>query len=145
MIDLDSKAITAITSAIMTLIMFFLKSLWDKHFHDFKLKTDHQYEQRKKIKEAISKYKVRLLDSGESLNHRLWNFSDNIGNGWHHKKRNTPLNEHYYLISFSYRFLSFFAWCRKIENEMLFLDSTISESDDLEFIKYLKYTPTTIF
>lgn len=150
----DPKIIAAIISAIVSLFMFVAASLvkpfWERHFHSFKLRADHQYEQRKKIKEAISKYKVRLLDSAESLNHRLWNFSDNCKNGWHIRTNGADLNGMYYLQSFCYRFLSFFAWCRKIEKEMVYLDSTISEKDDLEFIKYLKLFPqmfcdTTLF
>ncbi|MDD9124424.1 hypothetical protein LAZ21_21495, partial [Escherichia coli] len=63
--------VAAIVSGVVTLTMFFLKgiigSVWDKHFYEYKLKVEHEYEQRKKIKEAISKYKVPLLDSAEVL------------------------------------------------------------------------------
>jgi hypothetical protein len=145
MMNLDPKIISVLISAGTTLVIFILssigKSFWDKYFHNYKLKADHKYEQRKKIKEAISKYKVRLMDSSESLNHRLWNFSDNIAKGWHKKVDEKNISEQYYLESFSYRFLSFFAWCRKIEKEMFYLDSTISDPEDLEFIKYLKTFP----
>lgn len=143
--DIDPKIIAAIVSAVVTVFMFIassiFKSIWEKHFHNFKLKADHKYEQRKKVKEAISKHKVRLMDSSESLNHRLWNFSDNCDKKWHKLRDGKTINELYYLESFSYRFLSFFAWCRKIEKEMIYLDSTISDSEDLELIKYLKIFP----
>lgn len=143
--NLDPKVIAALVSAVVTISIFIVssivKSIWDKHFHNFKLKADHKYEQRKKIKEAISKHKVRLIDASESLNHRLWNFSDNCGKNWHKLRDGKAINELYYLESFSYRFLSFFAWCRKIEKEMIYLDSTISDSEDLELIKYLKIFP----
>ncbi|TMO88103.1 hypothetical protein [Pseudoalteromonas ruthenica] len=143
--DFDPRIIAALISAIVTVFMFIassiVKSIWEKHFHNFKLKADHKYEQRKKIKEAISKHKVRLMDSSESLNHRLWNFSDNCDKRWHKLRDDKTINELYYLESFTYRFLSFFAWCRKIEKEMVYLDSTISDSEDLEFIKYLKMFP----
>lgn len=143
--DFDPKIIAALISSVVTVFMFIassiVKSIWEKNFHNFKLKADHKYEQRKKIKEAISKHKVRLMDSSESLNHRLWNFSDNCDKKWHKLRDDKTINELYYLESFTYRFLSFFAWCRKIEKEMLYLDSTISDSEDLEFIKYLKIFP----
>lgn len=143
--DVDPKIITALIAAAVTVFMFIIssvvKSIWDKHFHNFKLKADHSYEQRKKIKEAISKHKVRLMDSSESLNHRLWNFSENSDEGWHKLRDGKTINDLYYLESFSYRFLAFFAWCRKIEKEMIYLDSTISDPEDLELIKYLKIFP----
>jgi hypothetical protein len=64
--DVDPKIIAALISAIVTVFMFIassiVKSIWVKHFHNFKLKADHKYEQRKKIKEAISKHKVRLME-----------------------------------------------------------------------------------
>lgn len=32
----------------------------------------------------------------------------------------------------------FFAWCRKFEKEVVYLDGTLSDEDDLYFVKYLK-------
>lgn len=143
--NLDHKIVAAIISAIVSVGIFvaasIVKPFWEKYFHNFKLSADHQYEQRKKIKSVISKHKVCLIDSAESLNHRLWNFTDNCSNGWHLYQNGSKLDDMYYLQSFCYRFLSFFAWCRKIEKEMVYLDSTISDADDLEFIKYLKLFP----
>jgi hypothetical protein len=81
------------------------------------------------------------MDSSESLNHRLWNFSENCDKNWHKRRDGKTINELYYLESFSYRFLAFFAWGRKIEKEMIYLDSTVSDPEDLELIKYLKTFP----
>ncbi len=134
--------VAAIVSGVVTLTMFFLKgiigSVWDKHFYEYKLKVEHEYEQRKKIKEAISKYKVPLLDSAEVLNHRLWNFSKNCDKGWHVLSRGKTVSDMYYLQSFCYRLLSFLAWCKKFERELIFLDSTLSDEDDLYFVKYVR-------
>ena len=139
------RVIAAVISAIVSISIFIVASLvkifWEKYFHNFKLRADHKYEQRKRIKEAISKHKVSLLNSAESLNHRLWNFSDNCKEGWHIYDDESDLNNMYYLQSFCYRFLSFFAWSRKIDLEMVYLDSTISDPEDLEFLKYLKLFP----
>lgn len=143
--DLDIKIQTAIISGIVTISVMFLKGLakplWEKHFHNFKLNSDHEHEQRKQIKEKISEHKVPLIDAAEYLNHRLWNFTDNIGEGWHNLNDDEDLKEKYYVQSFSYRFLAFFAWARKVEKDMIYLDSTISESEDLEFIKFIKLLP----
>ncbi|EPP7097330.1 hypothetical protein ACTWOF_005328 [Klebsiella michiganensis] len=78
----NSAIISALVSAIVTLLIFLLKAIIsyfrERSFHEYKIRIENEYEQRKKIKEAISKYKTPLLDSAESLNHRLWNFSKKL-------------------------------------------------------------------
>lgn len=134
--------ISASVSAGVTIVIFILrgafKPLWERHFHKYKLKSEHEYEQRKNIKSAISKYKAPLLDAAESLNHRLWNFSGNCKHGWLIIDPMKTKHEQYYLYSFCYRFLAFFALCRKIEKELVYLDSTLSDKNDLYFVKYIK-------
>lgn len=146
--------ISAVVSATITLLIFLLKgitgSFWERYFHKYKIKIENEYEQRKKIKEAISKHKVPLLDSAESLNHRLWNFSNNCHKGWHVLRNNKNMADMYYLQSFCYRFLAFLAWCKIFERELIFLDSTLSVKDDLYFVKYIKimqniFSDTSIF
>jgi hypothetical protein len=146
--------VSTVVSAAITLLMFLLKgiigSFWDRHFHKYKIKIENEYGQRKKIKEAISKYKVPLLDSAESLNHRLWNFSNNCPKGWHVLRSNKNMADMYYLQSFCYRFLAFLAWCKIFERELIFLDSTLSVKDDLYFVKYIRimqniFSDTSIF
>ena len=105
-----------------------------------KLDKTHEHEQRKKIKEVISKNKVNIIDAAESLNHRMWNFGDNHSKNWH-IKNDKKIDDQYYLYSFAYRLLSFFSWCAKVEREMIYLDSTIAEEKDLDFVKFLKLFP----
>ena len=138
---IQAAVISAIISVITVLLSFFLKSIYERHFHIFKLESEHEYEQRKKIKEVIAKHKTQLLDSAESLNHRLWNFSEKHNKNWHTVKNLKLLHEHYYLASFTYRMLAFFAWMRKVEREMVFLDGTVATKQDLNFVKYLKIFP----
>ncbi len=118
-----------------------IKSKINSSEHIFKLGAEHKYEQRKKIKEVISKYKIRLLDSAESLNHRMWNFNENYKKMWHTHKMEGNEEEKYYLYSFVYRILVFFSWCNNTEKEMIYLDSTVAGERDLEFVKFLKVLP----
>lgn len=111
--------------------------------HSKKLGVDHEYEQKKKIKEVISKYKVVLIESAESLNHRIWNLNTNLKEMWHEKK-DIDIEEQYYLYSFVYRFIAFYAWCRVAEKNMIFLDSTVADNEDLDFVKFLKLLPQTM-
>lgn len=136
------EAIAAMVSGGVTIFLFVIKGIfsswWSKHFLVYKIKSEHNYEQKKKTKEAISKYKMFLLNSAEDLNHRLWNFSGNCCKGWHTLKDNDVLNNKYYLKSFCYRFLAFHAWCLKFERELIYIDVTLSDKKDLDFIKYIK-------
>ncbi|MBQ0398667.1 hypothetical protein J7S99_13800 [Providencia rettgeri] len=135
--------VSALISGIVTISLFIIKgvfsSLWNKYFLAYKIKYEHSHEQKKKIKEAISKYKMPLLDSAESLNHRLWNFSSNCNQGWHKLKKDDIFSNKYYLQSFCYRFLVFYAWSLKFERELIFIDVTFADKNDLFFIKYIKF------
>lgn len=117
-----------------------LKAQIESTSHVEKLDKTHEHEQRKKIKEVISKNKVNIIDAAESLNHRMWNFGDNHSEGWH-IKNDKEIDNQYYLYSFAYRLLAFFSWCGKVEKEMIYLDSTIAEEKDLNFVKFLKIFP----
>lgn len=117
-----------------------LKAQIEASYITEKLDKTHEHEQRKMIKEVISKNKVNILDAAEALNHRMWNFSDNHSKNWH-TKNGRVIDEQYYLYSFVYRLLAFFAWCSKVEKEMVYLDSTIAEEKDLDFVKFLKLLP----
>ena len=132
----------ALVSAFVTISLFIIKgiftSLWSKYFLVYKIEVEHCHEQKKKIKEAISKYKMPLLDSAETLNHRLWNFSGNCTKGWHNIDANKILTDQYYLQTFCYRYLAFYAWCLKFERELIYLDVTLSDEKDLTFVKYIK-------
>ncbi len=117
-----------------------IKSTLELSSHANKLDQEHENDQKKKIKEVISKYKVRLIDSAESLNHRMWNFNGNHSEQWH-LSNNKTIEDQYYLYSFVYRILAFFSWCRLTERNMIFLDSTVANNKDLDFVKFLKLLP----
>jgi len=133
--------IAAITSVTTLLLSSLIKSIYERRFHVFKLEAEHRYEQRKKIKEILSKNKIRLLNSCESLNHRLWNFSNNYKEKWYCVNREYRNKDNYYFISFVFRLLCFYAWIKKIEDEMVYLDTTIASREDMEFMKFLRLFP----
>lgn len=140
----NDKVFSALISAITTVIVFFL-TLFTKKFIETsvlssKLETEHKFGQRKKIKEVLAKNKIHLLTSCEILNHRLWNFANNHQKNWI-KINGDYSTEHYYLHSFAYRILVVFAWIKKINKEMIYLNTTIATKDDLDFIKFLRIFP----
>jgi len=140
---MDIKILVALISAAVSLVTvllsFLLKAWFERHFIIFKLESEYEYEQKKKTKEIIAKNKTTLLDAAESLNYRLWNFSENYVNNWHYTEDISTIPKQYYLSSFSYRILSFFALVHKTEKEMIYLDTTVASPTDLYFLKFLKF------
>ncbi len=138
-----SAALVAFLTSIFTIyITAFIKSKYEKHFHIYKLKADHLYEQRKKIKEILSKNKIGLLNSCEHLNYRLWNFTAFYKEDWHcmnGEYNNLP--EKYYFASFVYRVAIIFTWIKRTEDEMIYQDTTIASKEDLTFVKFLRLFP----
>ncbi|MEL1244458.1 hypothetical protein AAEO56_09315 [Flavobacterium sp. DGU11] len=138
----NDKVLPVFISAITTVLVFFL-TLFTKNFIDTrilrsKLNTEHKFDQRKKIKEVLAKNKVHLLIACEDFNYRMWNFENNYNQNWLNVQRVDYLNtDRYYFHSFIYRFLAVFAWTKKIQKEMIYLDTTIATRDDLDFIKFL--------
>jgi len=140
----NEKVLPVLISTITTIIVFFL-TLLTKNFIDTrilrsKLDTEHKFDQRKKIKEVLAKHKVQLLTACEDFNHRMWNFSNKHQENWLHINGDY-LNEHYYFHSFVYRHLAIYAWVKKIQKEMIYLDTTIASKEDLEFVKFLNVFP----
>lgn len=139
--ELQVVILSGIVSLVTSILLFYINHLGEHNFHIFKLESDHKYNERKKIKEILAKNKIQLLNSCESLNHRFWNLAKNYKNGWHSFESSEYLNKNYYIFSFGYRLLSVFAWVRKIEKDMVYLDTTIATKEDLEFIKFLRLFP----
>jgi hypothetical protein len=137
--NLDPSVLAAIVAAATSLFIFLLTQIyqpfWEKYFHKYKLEQEYIYEQRKNIKNTLARNKIQLINSCESLDHRIWNLAVNYQQGWQNNERG------YYCISFVYRFLSVCAWIKKTNDEMLYLDSTIATKKDLEFIKFLRLFP----
>lgn len=132
--------ISAIVSFITFLLTIIIKNYFENKLHKRKLETEHKFNQQKMIKEVLAKYKVHLLTSCEDFNYRMWNFSENHSKKWHYisKKDDDYCNPHYYFHSFVYRFLSILAWIKKIQKEIVFIDTTLASKKDLEFVKFLR-------
>jgi len=128
-------AIIAACIALLTTILSFITKSWiEKKVLINKLESENKYEQQKNLKVLLAKNKMRLLNSAEALNHRLWNFMENHSEPWLKTRGN-------YYNSFVYRFITFFAYIRQIEKELIYIDSTFAGKADLEFIKFLRTFP----
>ena len=132
---LDFKVQAALISSATTIILFFVgwlfRGIYERISLHYRLNKEFQFEQKKKLKEEIAKNKIHLLNAVEEISHRLWNFTQNVGENWHK-------NDDYYLRSFVYRFLNFLHWTIKTERDTITIDTTVANSSDITFLKYVK-------
>ncbi len=136
--ELDPREVAAIVAAITSVITTIITKLYlDRRYYDFKLKADFEADQRRKIKEVLGKYKVPLLKSIDDLNHRIRNLSRHHKKGMHNVDGDFENKERHYMHSFVYRFLAVFAWKRVIQDNLIYLDTTIAHTNELELIKFL--------
>jgi hypothetical protein len=131
--SLATSLLTATHSLFGTPIKYWL----EKRALRNKLATEYEYEQRKHLRELVGRYQGRMLEAAESLNHRLWNLYTNQDKGWLNACGNYK-DCGYYLPSFVYRFLNFYALARQFESEAIIIDSRIAEKKDLDFVKFAK-------
>ncbi|MCF8298553.1 MAG: hypothetical protein K9J13_13480 [Saprospiraceae bacterium] len=131
--------IAAATSLVTIGLTLLTKNFIEKRLLIFKLNSEHKFEQRKKIKNVLASNKGHLLTACENLNYRLWNFSNEKHFEWMKINGDYHNPDNYYFQSFVYRILAVYAWMRKIELELIHLDTTIATSDDLEFIKFIRF------
>lgn len=132
--------ISAITSIITTLL---IKPWIDNKFHQSKLGIDFKAEQQKKIKEVLGKYKVHLIKVCDEVNHRYWNFTENYDKS-EYKPNGEYLNSEYPFKSYIYRVLVVFAWIKIVEDDLIYLDTTIASKEELDLIKYFRLLRETI-
>jgi hypothetical protein len=142
--SLDPNITAAIISVGITSITLFIggriKRHNEKKLHIEKLIDEHRHDEQKKIKESISKNKIQLINAAEILNHRLLNFAGNWEKKWHHSDTDVGENS-YYSVSFAYRLLKFYWWVLKADNELVYLDTTLADKSDMDFIKFLRIFP----
>ncbi|MGB3180758.1 MAG: hypothetical protein WBB45_05175 [Cyclobacteriaceae bacterium] len=136
--------IAVITSISTLLISFLFKPLIEKRTHLSKVEIDHEYEQRKKIKEVLSKYKMHLINSADSLRGRLNNLSYCFVTNQHKVDGDFHNEDKSYFQSTIYRVLRFYAWMMIVEKKLIYLETTIASTDDLNFIKYIKAMKRTL-
>ena len=139
-IKLQVVIISSITSLTVFLIGWLFKFIYERISLSYKLNKEFQFEQKKKLKEEIAKNKTHLLNSTEALNHRMWNFSQNVGENWHKVSEENWFNneDQYYINSFVYRFLCFLHWTIKTEKDTITVDTTIANKEDITYLKWIK-------
>jgi hypothetical protein len=116
-----------------------VKHFWDRWSLRHRLKTEHEYSERKKLRELISTSHGRVLEAAESLNHRLWNLKMNQGQPWLKLNgRYEKTGEHYYFRTTIYRMLVFLRQLKEFQDRAIYIDARIAERTDVLFLMYAK-------
>jgi len=140
---LDPRIHAALIAAVAGLLTGFVgpvvKHYFDKWSLEHKLETEHEYEERKKLRRLVGSYHGRAIELAERLNHRLWNLQKNESKEWLdvNGDYSNPRGD-YYFSSTVYRFSSFISVLREFQKDAIYIDTRIAKNDDILFLKYAK-------
>ena len=141
---LQSALVAAVVSIVVTLVTLAFRRLYEPWFHAFKLKKEHEYEQRKKIKEAVASNKIQLVNAAANLSSRIMNRHVHVKEDWLRRYDKDDSEERYYLKSTAFRLAVVIGLCFRAGSQLEYLDSTHSDKEDMDFLKFLKLIPKTI-
>lgn len=135
-------AIVAATVSLLTAILALIFTPMLRHVFDnasvrHRLGAEYEYEQRKKLRNLIGKFRGRMLEAAEVLNHRMFNLYANEQDRWLDVDGDY-VADNYYFRSMVSRFLGFCCLYREFQSRALYVDSRIAEQSDLDFVKYAK-------
>lgn len=133
-------AVVSILGTILTIISPVGSYLIAKRQLCDRLKTEYEYEQRKKLRDLIGRYHGSILHAVEEFNYRMMSLYASEDKDWlnvgddYRAVGSNPDN--YYFQTTVHRFLALFAIVRQFEAEALYADSRIADKEDFEFLKY---------
>lgn len=149
-LTLDPRLAAALVASVVSVLTTFVTVLFTpvgsyliakRELRD-RLKTEYEYEQRKKLRNLIGRHHGRVLQAAEDMNYRTWNLYTNEDKGWldvsddYREVGADPDN--YYFQTTVFRFLALMSVVRRFEAEAVYVDSRIAESTDFRFLKYLR-------
>ncbi|MBL8090626.1 MAG: hypothetical protein JNJ43_09880 [Anaerolineales bacterium] len=137
--SIQSIIISALVGFLSGILGAYFKYFLDKKALRDKIQIEHEYSERKKLRELVGRYHGRILEDTERLNHRLWNLQQNENKGWLDMDGNFSQPEsNYYFTTTAYRTISLFTLIRLFEQEAIFIDSRIAKEGELLFQKFIK-------
>jgi hypothetical protein len=142
--DWHAVVVAALTALATTLATNWIKERQrletEKALHRAKADTDYEYEQRKKLRDAIGEYRGQLVEAATDFNYRLMNLDRNVSKGWLEVdgEYDMPKGRLYYFRSKVYRFLVLASVGNRFERRALHIDSRIAEPSDLTFLLYVE-------
>lgn len=137
-----AAAVSVLTSILAVLFTPLGSYLVAKRQLRDRLKTEYEYEQRKKLRDLIGRYHGRVLHAAEEMQYRMRSLYIYEDKGWlqvgkdYCKVSSNP--DYYYFHTMVYRFLALCVVIRRFETEAIYVDARIAEKTDFAFIKYLR-------
>lgn len=140
---LPHAALTALISAVVSFLtavgLYLLRHVLAKRSFNYRLRTEYEYAQRKRMRGLIVQYRGRMLEAAEVLNHRFFNLYRNEALGWLNVGGQYDGDLRYYYFNTTvYRFLGLCTLARQFQAEAVFVDARIAERSDLDFVKFAK-------
>lgn len=144
-VNTQAALISAIVSLVAIIVGSPIRYYIDKKALRYKLETEYIYHQKRKIKELIGYYNGELIEAGERLHNTLLKVYKHDSKGWLKRRYKVAggwvddkPQPNYFLDTAVYNFLYVLSMIRLFEKKAIFLDSRVSEKNDLEFLKYTK-------
>lgn len=135
----SNLALSTIISLVILVIGWLLKTWHVKESLAHKLHTEHEFEQKKRVKDETAKTKTPMLQACEFLNYRLWNLDSHLDKNWLNLEQEKWLDQrHHYLRSFVYKWLCLVHCTLEAEKSVAHIDATFSDERDLLYLKYVK-------
>jgi hypothetical protein len=145
-------AVVSLLTAILTLFATFILTplgqyLIGKRQLQYRLKTEHEYEQRKQLANTINRYRGLILNYADVMKTRIFNLYGNEGRGWLKVKEKKGWfgsdgkdyqATGYYFRTTVYRFLAVTTSIQRFEDEALYIDPKIAEREHFDFVYGLK-------
>src|SRR5918994_1829301 len=113
----------------------------------YRLRTEYEYEQRKRLRDLIGHYHGGILNAADIFKTRVFNLYLNEERGWLKVKerkewfRRTGKDYRgtgYYFTTTAYRFVAVSTWIHRFEGETFYIDSRIAEKSDFDFLSTIK-------
>jgi hypothetical protein len=110
----------------------------NRRFFDYQLRRQHEQDERRKLRELISRYQGRLLEAALDWDRRAEQIYDGHFDDLRPPEGQWTSHEQYYFQSVVFRFLHLMAMARRLEGEAFYIDAEIAEERDFDLLRYAK-------
>jgi hypothetical protein len=127
-----AAGISAVVALVTTVLAAPLRVWVERNLQSHRLRAEYEYEQRRELRRLIGRYHGRLIEAAEQMHYRLLNIYAHDPERW----LENPAG--FYYKTTCYRLLHLAGVSRAFEREAFYIDARIAESNDLDFVKFVK-------
>jgi hypothetical protein len=133
LIGLDIKLEQALIAVVGVIVGALLKHVLDRRLLRHRLKVDHEFHERRELRNLIGRYRARVVEAADLFSFRMRQIY-----GGEVRLPLAPANGYgrldYYFHSTVLRFLVLLSLAMRFEREAFFIDNRYSEKGDLTFL-----------